>query len=248
MKVKRLLAAPLLIAASSLILSAQTERSPQRIVFARGATEARATASLRGIRDSAWFVLRLGAGQHVRVQIDAPGSTRGVLIWPSGKQDGGPGGVIYDGDVDETGDYKISVGESLMGEAWHGRFTVIVEALPRGQSTPADANLESYVGKYPSELFRRVPAIKTRLRQLLGASYEAFMERMQVQVPFEKHDEVIITTGCMAHSCTIEEAILAIDLNDGKPYVALRMDSRIARTFPANRALLPEALKQAMKQ
>ena len=65
MKTKRLLSFFVIVVAF-VTASAQSERAPQRIVFARGATVARATGYLRGRRDSAWFVLRLGAGQHMR--------------------------------------------------------------------------------------------------------------------------------------------------------------------------------------
>src|SRR5437016_10188324 len=181
MKIKLLPSFLFVIVGAFVSASAQTEKAPQRIVFARGATVARASGYLRGIRDSAWFVLRASAGQHMRVEVGAPGSTRGSVISPSGKQDGQPGGVIFDDTIDETGDYKIVVGESNMGEAWRGRFTVKVEILPRGQTNPDASDYEKYVGKYPSELFRRVPATKTRLRQLLGANYQAFFDRMQVE-------------------------------------------------------------------
>ena len=248
MNIRHFFAIMIIVCATIVSASAQTENAPRRIVFARGATVGRASGYLGGMRDRAFFVVRLNSGQHIRVEIIARGATRGVLIWPSGKQDGGPGGVIFDGDTDETGDYKISVGESMMAEPWRGPITVKVEALPRGQASPSNANLVAYIGKYPSDLFRRVPAIKTRLRQLLGANYKAFTDRMQVETPFENDRDVLITRGCMAHSCTIEEAILAIDMNDGSVYVALKMNSRISRTFPANRSQLPDALKRAMAQ
>src|SRR5262245_48971186 len=108
-------AASLVVAsAASIAASAQTEKAPQRITFARDATVASASGYLRGIRDSAWFVLRAGADQHMRVEIDAVGATRGTVIYPSGKQDGQPGGVIFDNTIEETGDYKIVVSESQM--------------------------------------------------------------------------------------------------------------------------------------
>lgn len=248
MNIKKLFAIAIITCVAIVSAFAQTEKAPRRITFARGATVARASGYLRGMRDEVWFALRLSAGQHIRVEISARGATRGMLIWPSGKRDGGPGGVIYDGDVDETGDYKIAVHESSMADQWRGPITVIVEALPRGQASPDSSDLEKYAGKYPSELFRRVPAIKTRLRQLLGANYKAFNDRLQVEVPFEKDGDVLITRGCMAHSCTIEEALLAIDLNDGKLYVALRFNSKFTKTFPSNRSQLPDALKRAMEQ
>ncbi len=246
MNFKKLFAIVCFVCASGIFAAAQTEKAPRRIVFARGATVGRASAYIRGIRDHVTFVIRLSAGQNVRVEIDGHGSTRGVLIWPSGKQDGGPGGVIYEGEVDETGDYKISVGESLMGEAWRGTLTVIVEALPRGQANLDATALEKYAGKYPSDLFREVPAMKGRLRDLLGVNYKAFTDRLQVEAPFEKQGDVLITRGCMAHACTMEEALLAIDLNDGKPYVALRFNSRFTKTFPADRSSLPDELKREM--
>jgi hypothetical protein len=115
------------------VATAQNESSPRRIKFARGATVARATGYLRGVRDEAWFVLRAKSGQHMRIEIRGRGPTRGVVVFPSGKQDGGPGGVIYDGVIDESGDYKIRVTESSMAEAWRGRFTVSLRILQVGQ-------------------------------------------------------------------------------------------------------------------
>lgn len=248
MNIKKSFPILIIICAAWVSLSAQTERAPRRIVFARRATVARANGYLRGIRDEAWFILRLSSGQQVRVRISGRGPTRGVLIFPSGKQDGGPGGVIFDGQTDEDGDYKIRVTESMMAEAWRGPVTVTVEALPRGRASRTLSDLESSAGKYPSELFRRVPVLKTRLRQLLGLNYKKFTDRMQVETPFEKDGDFLITRGCMAHSCGSEEAILAIEVSDGSVYVALKMDSRISKTFPANRSLLPDALKRAMAQ
>ena len=112
--------------------TAQTESSPRRIKFARHATVARATGYVRGVRDEVWFVLRAKSGQHMRIEIRGRGPTRGVVVFPSGKQDGGPGGLIYDGVIDESGDYKIRVTESSMAEGWRGRFTVTVKILPVG--------------------------------------------------------------------------------------------------------------------
>ncbi|HEY0349580.1 MAG TPA: hypothetical protein VGC60_15640 [Pyrinomonadaceae bacterium] len=248
MLIKKLVASFLLIAVACLSASAQTERAPQRIVFARGATVARATGHLRGNRDSAWFVLRASTGQHMRVSINARDATHGTVISPTGKQETQPGVVVFDDDLSETGDYKIGVSESPMANAWRGNFTVVVEILPRGQATPQTSNLERYVGKYPNELFRGVPSVKTRLRQLLGTNYKAFTDRMQVETPIEKDGDTIVMRGCMAHSCTIEEAILVIDLNDGTPYVALRFNSKFRPPFAADRSQIPQSLRRAMRQ
>ena len=248
MTINRSLASSLVMIAACLATIAQTERAPQRIVFARGATVARASGYLRGNRDSAWFVLRAGAGQHMRVNINARDATHGTVISPTGRQETQRGGVVFDDNLSETGDYKIGVSESPMANAWRGNFTVVVEILPRGQSTPQTSNLERYVGKYPNELFRGVPSVKTRLRQLLGTNYRDFTDRMQVETPIEKDGDTIVMRGCMAHSCTIEEAILVIDLNDGTPYVALKFNSKFRPVFAADKSLIPQSLRRAMRQ
>ena len=117
------------------VATAQTEKlSASYKVRSGKLTVARATGYLRGVRDEAWFVLRAKPGQHMRIEIRGRGPTRGVVVFPSGKQDGGPGGVIYEGVIDESGDYKIRVTESSMAEAWRGRFTLTVKILPVGQS------------------------------------------------------------------------------------------------------------------
>ena len=63
-------------------------------------------------------------------------------------------------------------------------------------------------------------------------------------MPIEKDGEAIGVRGCMAHECTIEEAILVVQ--DETPYVALKIKSKF-KTFPADPSKLPEALKRAMK-
>lgn len=124
---------------------------------------------------------------------------------------------------------------------------IVVCALFANASTRSAAtDYSKYVGKYPSEMFAKEPALKTKLRTLLGTSYKAFFDRMQTEMPIEKDGDAVVARGCMAHSCTIEEAILVIQ--NQTPYVALKMNSKFSKTFPADRSKLPEALKRAMEQ
>ena len=131
---RQLVLSALVVAVTSITAFAQKESSPRRIVFARGATVARVTGYLKRIDDEAWFVLRVKSGQAMHVEIKGRGPTRGVIVFPSGKQDGGPGGVIFDNETDEDGDYKIRVSESMMAEEWRGRFTLTVRILPPRKS------------------------------------------------------------------------------------------------------------------
>jgi hypothetical protein len=99
----------------------------RRIRFKPGATAARVRGSLRGVKDEALFVLHARSGQHMRVNISGAGPTRGIVIFPSGKQDGQPGGLIFDDTLMETGDYRIRVTESSMADEWRGSFILEVE-------------------------------------------------------------------------------------------------------------------------
>src|SRR5260370_10817571 len=205
-------------------VSTVTAQTPTRINFARGATRATARGYLRGVRDEVFFVLRAQANQHMRVEINSHGATRGVVVFPSGKQDGGPGGVVFDDKIDENGDYRIRVTESSMADAWRGNFTVTIDIVSGSNAEPANDNqrLARYVGRYPSDLFRGVPSLKARLRKLLGTRYQFFFDRLQTEMPIENGGGVLIVQGCMAHQCTIEVAILAIDLANDKLHVAIK--------------------------
>jgi hypothetical protein len=229
-----------IVALSSSVASAQT-----RIYFARGATRATARGYLRGARDEANFVLRAKAGQRMRVEIRGRGATRGMVTFPSGQSDGQPGGVIFDGILPDTGDYGIRVTESMMANPWQGNFTVIIDVVSEGANS-GNSDLSRYAGKYPNELFRREPGLKTRLRSLLGSNYNSFFARLQTEMPIENDGGVLIVRGCMAHQCTIEEGILAIDLGNDTLHVAIKFNSRF-RTW-SERGSIPAALRRAMSQ
>lgn len=242
-----------MITAVFLISSASAQKAPQRVYFARGATEARATGYLRGIRDEAVFVLRAKAGQHMRVDIRGRGATRGVVMFPNGQQDGAPGGVVFDGILPVAGDYRIMVTESSMADAWSGSFTLIINVVSEGseeaRGNDSNRDLARYAGKYPSELFRREPGLKTRLRRLLGANYKLFFDRLQTEMAIVNDGGVLIIHGCMAHECTIEESILALDLGADKIHVAIKSEDFRGRfkTWSEGGAGIPAALRRAMQ-
>ena len=131
-------------------------------------------------------------------------------------------------------------------------FTALTYAVPGAARThdlsapSTTTDYSQYVGKYPSDMFKKEPALKTKLRTLLGTSYKAFFDRMQTEMPIEKDGDAIVARGCMAHECTVEEAILVIQ--NETPYVALKINSKFSKTFPADRSKLPAALKRAMEQ
>lgn len=232
---------------ASVNIAAQT---PVRITFARGATRATAHGYLRGMRDEAVFVLRASAGQHMRVEIQGRGATRGTVTFPSGKQDGQPGGVIFDDRIDESGDYKVRVHESSMADAWRGSFTVIVDIVSENSGERPAQDLSRFAGRYPSDLFRSVPSLKARLRKLLGARYQFFFNRIQTEMPIENDEGVLIAQGCGAHQCTIEVGILAIDMANDKLHVAIKSTEfrNMYKLWSEPDAQVPRALRRAMQQ
>lgn len=117
----------LLLILSTLVLPCVEAKKARRIRFRTGATVAKVSGTLKGVGDEALFVLRARSGQHMRVNISGDGPTRGVVTFPSGKQDGQPGGLIFDDALTETGDYRIRVTESSMADSWRGSFVLEVE-------------------------------------------------------------------------------------------------------------------------
>lgn len=99
---------------------------PIRITFAAGAYSGQASATLTGISSQRWFVVRARANQTMVVVVEGAGATRGVIGFPNSHSEGQPGGRVFDGLLPLTGDYRIRVGESPMGEGWSGRVTVVV--------------------------------------------------------------------------------------------------------------------------
>jgi hypothetical protein len=111
------------------------ERSRDRhIIFKPGQETAYAKGRFtKGVAEI-YYSFHAHAGQHLRVKIvplDPELITAGVVIFPSGKQDGGPGGVVFDSDLTETGRYRIRATQR-QGEM-RGRFRVEV----RLRSAPA---------------------------------------------------------------------------------------------------------------
>jgi len=115
---------------------------------------------------------------------------------------------------------------------------------------PEPQRLESYVGKYPSDLLRGVPSLKTRLRTLLGRNYALFMERLQTEMPIENDAGALVARGCMAHSCGVEEAVMVINLANGKLHCAILSDKFGGKfkVFSEDSAHIPGALTRAIKR
>jgi len=106
--------------------TAGAKACPLRITFATGAYSGQAHSRLTGIHDQKWFVVKARAGQAMIVIVKGAGATRGIVYAPNGTSSGQPGGRVYDAVLPASGDYRIRVTESPMGEGWAGGIDVIV--------------------------------------------------------------------------------------------------------------------------
>src|SRR6476469_1511643 len=82
---------------------------------------------------------------------------------------------------------------------------VIVAAQSATRRPPLPANLAKFAGEYPADLMK-VPAVKSRLKILLGKRYSDFDYSISVQDVMKMDGDFLIGSGCMAHACTITEA------------------------------------------
>ena len=86
--------------------------SDRAIIFKPGQTKAYSEGKFSNNDREVYFSLHATKGQHlvVRIRPLTPGlTTAGVVIYPSGKQDGGPGGTVFDSELDESGQFRIRV-------------------------------------------------------------------------------------------------------------------------------------------
>jgi hypothetical protein len=105
--------------------STGTRACPIRITFAQGAFSAQAHGQLTEVNSELWFVVDARANQSMVAVVEGAGATRGVVTFPNGQTEGQPGGRVFDGVLPASGDYKIHVTESPMGEGWSGRVDVV---------------------------------------------------------------------------------------------------------------------------
>jgi hypothetical protein len=105
---------------------ASPDEKETRIVFKRGAIQGVGHGQLTGMTQELHFVVRAKSGQQMRLSVEADGPTRGLVTFPNGDTDGGPGPVFFDDTLPADGDYHIKITESSMGQAWTGGVTLHV--------------------------------------------------------------------------------------------------------------------------
>lgn len=119
------------------ISSAAAKSSDSTLHFAKGAITSVVTGKLNAHENERWYRFDAASQQYAVINISPLTGTPetanvGVLHMPNGTQDGTKGGIIYQGCLPTTGEYRLRIARNLM--ATHGKtagYKVEVMILPK---------------------------------------------------------------------------------------------------------------------
>ena len=132
----------------------------------------------------------------------------------------------------------------LMGRGWRGVVAVLAGLLAAAPVPAFAAECPGLAGQYFFDVNN--PGLDDALNERLGNARRRFVNRYEVQTPFESTgDGYVYASACMAHSCTIEEAFLGIEESTCQVYVALLEDSKYTLVLP--RSPWPASLEKARR-
>ena len=117
--------------------SALAKSSDTPIHFAKGAISSTVTGKLKPNENERWYRFDASSWQYAIINIAPLTGTPetanvGVLHMPNGTQDGTKGGIIYQGCLPATGEYRLRIARNLM--ATQGKmagYRVEVMILPK---------------------------------------------------------------------------------------------------------------------
>ena len=123
-----------LLPAVALSQSSTRGQQPQGIRFTAGAISAQGKGNFNRLHQRVRYAVKAKSGDHMIVNIIpvTKGLTMaGTVKSPSGQGDGGPGGIILNADLTESGDYIIEVFQHTMGSNFaSGSFILEVVITP----------------------------------------------------------------------------------------------------------------------
>ncbi|MEZ5429299.1 MAG: hypothetical protein R2747_23830 [Pyrinomonadaceae bacterium] len=115
--------------------------------FAPGESAATAEGKFKSYDENVFFTVRAEKDRRMIVRLipETDGlATAGVVIAPSGANDGQPGGLIFDSVLKESGDYRIRVWQRPADHSFPAKFKVEVIVLPSYLSNPPETPAVSY--------------------------------------------------------------------------------------------------------
>jgi hypothetical protein len=95
-------------------------------------------------------------------------------------------------------------------------------ALPRDIAAVAGQDSDSLL---------KNPAIKARMKKLLGNKYGSFMESFETLSPVTKEGSFLFSSGCLIHACRHLESAIAVDLLNKTIHAAIFRQNEKTRYF-----------------
>jgi hypothetical protein len=225
-----------------------TKNSPVRVCFdGQPATAVLSDSAdlYGGPAKVARYAVQVTPGQHLRIELQPTSQSpadkpwgHATLSWPDGNSQVLQTTQLFDGTVEQRGDLLVSIARTTQGTSYF-RLTLTTD---RPTACSATERLERFVGKDPSDMWKAEPALKQRLRRLLGRSYAAYNKRNETIMPIEKVNGALYAQGCQSHMCGVEAAELYITIPDGKLHCLLVFDGKRAQVFSEDPAHLPAGL------
>lgn len=110
----------------------------------------------------------------------------------------------------------------------------------RRSARPSD--IAAVAGQDSDSLLKN-PAIKARLKRLLGDKYDSFMESFEALTPVTKEGKYLFSAGCLIHACTHLESAIAVDLVNKKIHAAIFRQDEQTRYFNESGKATPKVIR-----
>jgi hypothetical protein len=95
-----------------------------------------------------------------------------------------------------------------------------------------------------SDSLLKNPAIKARMKRLLGNKYVSFMESFETLSPVTKEGDYLFSSGCLIHACTHLESAIAVDLVKRTIHAAIFRQNKKTRIFNEGGQATPEVIRK----
>lgn len=105
--------------------TAQAENA-RKITLPRPGKSLRIAGKLYGLGEKREFVFHALSGTKLKIELSGAGPLRGEVAFPSENHMGSPGGIVFDQVLKESGQYRLQIVESPMGESWEGAFNITI--------------------------------------------------------------------------------------------------------------------------
>jgi hypothetical protein len=116
-------------------------------------------------------------------------------------------------------------------------------AQTKSQYPDLPVNLAKWNGADSDKILKN-PAIKTRLKNLLGKkSYAAFLESWETQNPIIKKGNFLFSSGCLIHACGHAESAMAIDFVNQTIHVSIFRETEKTKYFNEKGRKTPASIK-----